>query len=83
MAYKVKMQLRDTVLEAVTKAERDAKFDDIVAAIKALGIPDDNLILTKVDTKVSTFTGNEEEKVMGSNAKVVEPPVEEVDKILR
>jgi len=67
MAYLVRLRLRDTNLEFDTQLKRDAAYTKILSAAKTLGIPDDHVILEKIETRVSTFTGKIEEKVVGSN----------------
>lgn len=67
MAYLVKFKLRDATLTFGTKTERDAAYTKILNGARNLDIPDDNVILEKVDTQLSSFSGDIEEKVVGRN----------------
>ena len=62
--YVVRFKLRDTNLEFDTKAKRDAAYTKILNGAKNLGIPDEKVILEKIDTQLSSFSGNVEEKVV-------------------
>jgi len=64
MGYKIKIQLRDTVMEFDKKAARDAKYIALVSGVVKLGIPSDNLIVSKIDTEHSDFLGQDLEKVV-------------------
>lgn len=72
--YKVKIQLRDTTLEFTTALDRDKKLKAIKNALVALGISEDNIILTSIDSKYSDFIEQYLDKVKPT-LEVVAPPV--------
>jgi len=65
--YKVKVQLRDTVLEFDSAVERDKKFNTLVKGATGLGIPPENIIVSKIDTQYSSFLDAEIEKIVEVN----------------
>ena len=65
--YLLKIQLRDTTIECSSMATLDRAYDAVLASSNKLGIPPENIILIKVETRVSDFTGNAEEKMLGTN----------------
>lgn len=49
MAYEIKVQLRDTVLEFTEEDDRNSAYADVIQELRGLGIPDDNIIVRKID----------------------------------
>jgi len=52
MAYIVQFQLRDTMREFDTKAARDAAYDTVLQQMLDWGIPQENIILSKINSEV-------------------------------
>ena len=67
MAYLINLRLEDTRLEFDTSQKRDATYIKILQVVSALGIPDTNITMDKVDTQISSFTRRTEYKRVGGN----------------
>jgi hypothetical protein len=65
--YKLKIQLRDTVIECSSKSHMDDQYSKILEAVKKLEIPPDNIILSKIETAKFDFDGLEHEKITETN----------------
>ena len=63
MAYKLKLQLRDTSRNFTTVTARNTAYDKVLAGLISLGVPEKNILLYKIETQYSTFLGKEVEKV--------------------
>tara|TARA_Y100000310_G_scaffold328489_1_gene396689 strand:+ start:1444 stop:1632 length:189 start_codon:yes stop_codon:yes gene_type:complete len=59
--------MRDTNIEFSTEASRDTAYTKILNEAENLGIPAKNVLLEKIDTKLSNFTGKTEEKLVDKN----------------
>ncbi len=67
MPYLVRLRMRDTNIEFSTEASRDTAYTKILNEAENLGIPAKNVLLEKIDTKLSNFTGKTEEKLVDKN----------------
>jgi len=67
MPYIVRLQLLDTNIEFDSEASRDTAYTKILNGAENLGIPAKNVLLEKIDTKLSNFTGKTEEKLVDKN----------------
>ena len=65
--YKLKLQLRDTTREFASKAACDNAYKRVLNDLLALGIPERNIVLYKIETEYSDFLKREVEKVTESN----------------
>jgi len=51
-------------MEFDSKATRDGKFNALLKGANNLGIPSDNIIVSKIDSQYSAFLGADIEKVV-------------------
>ena len=63
MAYRLKLQLRDSFKDFATTVAREKAYDKAKIALLALGIPEENIVLTRSETLYVPFIGADVEKV--------------------
>ena len=63
MAYLLKFQLRDTKREFPTEAARDNAYDIVHNQMVAWGIPEENIVLTKINKEICGL-GHEHETII-------------------
>lgn len=67
MAFILKLQLRDTRKEFQSEEARERAYDKVLSTLTNLGIPENNIVLSKIDTEYSKFLGKDMEKEVGRN----------------
>ena len=67
MAFILKLQLRDTRKEFQSEEARERAYDKVLSTLTNLGIPENNIVLSKIDTEYSGFLSKDLEKEVGRN----------------
>jgi|TARA_Y100000310_G_scaffold321723_1_gene379767 hypothetical protein len=67
MVFILKLQLRDTRKEFQSEEARDRAYDKVLSTLTNLGIPENNIVLSKIDTEYSGFLSKDLEKEVGRN----------------
>ena len=67
MAFILKLQLRDTRKEFQSEEARERAYDKVLSTLTNVGIPENNIVLSKIDTEYSGFLSKDLEKEVGRN----------------
>ena len=67
MAFELDIQLKDIRKSYTTVTARNKAYTEMLAGLVALGIPEESIILQKIDTEFSKFLNRNVEKLVGHN----------------